>query len=41
MPEWIDLKISLGNILTIGSVIIGLTSSLRSWGAAELPQPIL
>ena len=25
MPEWIDLKISLGNILTIGSVIIGLT----------------
>jgi uncharacterized phage infection (PIP) family protein YhgE len=25
MPEWIDLKISIGNILTIGSVIIGLT----------------
>lgn len=25
MPEWIDLKISLGNIMTIGSVIIGLT----------------
>lgn len=25
MPEWIDLKISLGNILTIGSVIVGLT----------------
>ena len=25
MPDWIDLKISLGNILTIGSVIIGLT----------------
>jgi TolA-binding protein len=25
VPEWIDLKISLGNILTIGSVIIGLT----------------
>ena len=25
MPEWIDLKISLGNILTIGSVVIGLT----------------
>ena len=25
MPDWIDLKISLGNILTIGSVIVGLT----------------
>ena len=25
MPEWIDLKISIGNIMTIGSVIIGLT----------------
>lgn len=25
MPQWIDLKISIGNILTIGSVIIGLT----------------
>lgn len=24
-PDWIDFKISLGNILTIGSVIIGLT----------------
>lgn len=24
-PEWIDFKISVGNILTIGSVVIGLT----------------
>lgn len=24
-PDWIDFKISLGNILTIGSVVIGLT----------------
>lgn len=24
-PDWIDFKISVGNILTIGSVIIGLT----------------
>lgn len=25
VPPWIDVKISLGNILTIGSVIIGLS----------------
>lgn len=24
-PDWIDFKISLGNILTIGSVVVGLT----------------
>ena len=24
-PDWIDFKISIGNILTIGSVIIGIT----------------
>lgn len=24
-PDWIDFKISVGNILTIGSVVIGLT----------------
>jgi hypothetical protein len=26
MPDWIDVKISLGNILTIASVIVGLTT---------------
>ena len=25
VPPWIDVKISLGNILTIGSVIVGLS----------------
>ena len=24
-PDWIDFKISIGNILTIGSVVVGLT----------------
>lgn len=33
MPEWIDLKISLGNILTIGSVIIGLTIGWQTLAA--------
>lgn len=33
MPDWIDLKISLGNILTIGSVIIGLTIGWQTLAA--------
>lgn len=33
MPEWIDLKISLGNILTIGSVIVGLTIGWQTLAA--------
>jgi TolA-binding protein len=34
MPQWIDLKISIGNILTIGSVIIGLTIGWQTLAAA-------
>jgi TolA-binding protein len=33
MPQWIDLKISIGNILTIGSVIIGLTIGWQTLAA--------
>ena len=32
-PDWIDFKISLGNILTIGSVIIGLTIGWQTLAA--------
>lgn len=32
-PEWLDFKISLGNILTIGSVIIGLTIGWQTLAA--------
>jgi uncharacterized phage infection (PIP) family protein YhgE len=32
-PEWIDFKISLGNILTIGSVVIGLTIGWQTLAA--------
>ena len=33
MPQWIHLKISIGNILTIGSVIIGLTIGWQTLAA--------
>jgi hypothetical protein len=33
MPDWIDLKISIGNLLTIGSVIIGLTIGWQTLAA--------
>lgn len=32
-PDWIDFKISLGNILTIGSVVIGLTIGWQTLAA--------
>lgn len=32
-PDWIDFKISLGNILTIGSVVVGLTIGWQTLAA--------